>query len=202
MLRIAVLASGRGTNLQAIIDAAASGELAGLATVALVISDRPKALALERARAHGIATLVLRPRDYETRAAHDAAVAAALDAAGIDLICLAGYLRLFEPAFVQRYAGRMINVHPALLPAFPGLDVQAAALAHGVKVSGCTVFFVDEGIDTGPIIVQRAVPVLEDDTVQTLAARILTQEHPAVIEAIRLIAEGRVRIEGRRVRIL
>jgi phosphoribosylglycinamide formyltransferase-1 len=188
--------------LQAIIDAAASGELAGLATVALVISDRPKALALERARAHGIATLVLRPRDYETRAAHDAAVAAALDAAGIDLICLAGYLRLFEPAFVQRYAGRMINVHPALLPAFPGLDVQAAALAHGVKVSGCTVFFVDEGIDTGPIIVQRAVPVLEDDTVQTLAARILTQEHPAVIEAIRLIAEGRVRIEGRRVRIL
>jgi len=201
MLRIAVLASGRGTNLQAIIDAVAGGELTGLAAVALVISDRPKALALERARAHGIPTLVLRPRDYASRADHDAAVAAAIDAAGTDLICLAGYMRLFEPAFIQRYAGRMINVHPALLPAFPGLDVQAKALEHGVKISGCTVHFVDEGTDTGPIIVQRAVPVLEDDTAETLAARILTQEHLAYIEAIRLIAQGRVRIEGRRVRI-
>jgi phosphoribosylglycinamide formyltransferase-1 len=110
-------------------------------------------------------------------------------------------MRLFEPAFIQRYAGRMINVHPALLPAFPGLDVQAKALEHGVKISGCTVHFVDEGTDTGPIIVQRAVPVLEDDSVETLAARILAQEHLAYIEAIRLIAQGRVRIEGRRVRI-
>lgn len=202
MLRLAVFASGRGTNLQSIIDAASCGELRGLAEVALVVSDRRSAPALERAAGSGLKALVLRPKDSVDRAAHDAVVAAALDAESVDLICLAGYLRLFGPAFIQRFAGKIINVHPALLPAFPGLEVQRKALEYGVKVSGCTVHFVDEGMDTGPIIVQRAVPVLEDDTVEGLTARILEQEHLAYVEAIRLIATGQLRLEGRRVRVL
>ena len=202
MLRLAVLASGRGTNLQAIIDACGSGALRGLAEIATVVSDRRSALALERAAAHGIRTIVLRPKDFPDRPAHDEAVAAELVGSGVDLICLAGYLRLFGATFIARHFGKIINVHPALLPAFPGLDVQRQALEYGVKVSGCTVHFVDEGTDTGPIIVQRTVPVLETDTVEALAARILEQEHVAYIEAIRLIAQDRVRIDGRRVRIL
>ncbi len=203
MLRIAVFASGRGTNLQAIIDAAQTqgGPLAGLVEIALVVSDRKSAFALERARAHGIKPVVLRPRDYADRPAHDRAVADLLQAERINLICLAGYMRLFGAEFIAAHAGRMINIHPALLPAFPGLDVQRKALEHGVKVSGCTVHFVDEGMDTGPIIVQRAVPVLEDDTVETLSARILEQEHAAYVEAIRLFAQGRLRVEGRVVRV-
>lgn len=206
MLRLAVLASGRGTNLQAIMDACAGrgGAAGGLpgAEVALVLSDRPSARALERARAAGIPAVVLRPRDFPGRAEHDRAVAAAIEAHRIGLICLAGYMRLLGPDFVALHRGRIINVHPALLPAFPGLDVQRQAIEHGVKVTGCTVHFVDEGLDSGPIIVQRAVPVLEGDTVETLSARILEQEHLAYVEAIRLFAAGRLRIEGRRVRVL
>lgn len=201
-LRLAVLASGRGTNLQAIIDACApGGPLDGVAEVAVVISDRRSAMALERARQHGIATVVLRPRDFPDRSAHDHAVACALEQHGARLICLAGYMRLFQPAFIRAHAGRIINVHPALLPAFPGLDVQRQALEHGVKVTGCTVHFVDEGTDTGPIIIQRSVAVAEDDTVETLSSRILAEEHLAYIEAIRLYAAGRLVIEGRRVRV-
>lgn len=203
MLKLAVFASGRGTNLQAIIEAtgAKDGQLAGLAEIALVVADRRSAYALERAKAHGIQTAVLRPRDFPDREAHDRAIAELLEREGVQLLCLAGYMRLFTPAFIARYAGRIINVHPALLPAFPGLDVQRKALEHGVKVSGCTVHFVDEGTDTGPIIIQRAVPVLEDDTVETLSHRILEQEHVAYVAAIRLYAQGRLRIEGRVVRI-
>lgn len=200
MLNIAVLVSGGGTNLQAIIDAVERGELP--VRVALVLSDRRSAYALERARGHGIPTAVVRPRDYADRPAFDDAVAAVLAEHQIGLVCLAGFMRLFQADFMRRYAGRIMNIHPALLPAFPGLHVQRQALEHGVKVSGCTVHFADEGTDTGPIIVQRAVPVLEDDTVETLSARILEQEHRAYVEAIRLYAAGRLRICGRRVRIL
>ncbi|MDP2871626.1 MAG: phosphoribosylglycinamide formyltransferase [Bacillota bacterium] len=204
MLNIAVLVSGRGTNLQAIIDAVAveGGELAGVARVVLVVSDRPKALALERARACGIPTAVVRKKDFPERTEHDRQVMAQLAAAGAELVCLAGYMRLLSPEFIQAYEGRMINVHPALLPAFPGLDVQRAALEYGVKVAGCTVHFVTLEMDSGPIIVQRAVAVAEDDTPETLAARILEQEHQAYVEAIALYAAGRLRIEGRRVRVL
>lgn len=200
VLSIGVLASGRGTNLQALIDASERGELNS--RVALVISDRPKAQALERARRHGIPAAVVRLRDFRNRAAHDMEMKRLLDAAGAKLICLAGYMLLLSPAFVEAYAGRIINIHPALLPAFPGTDVQRAAMEYGVKVSGCTVHFVDQGMDTGPIIVQRAVPVLEDDTPETLAARILAEEHKAYVEAVNLFAAGRLRIEGRRVRVL
>lgn len=200
MLNIAVLASGRGTNLAAIIAAIARGELA--ARVAVVVSDRRSAGALSQAAAHGIPTAVLRPRDYPDRAAHDRAIAELLAGHGVELICLAGYMRLFGSEFIRRHYGRLINIHPALLPAFPGLDVQQAALDYGVKVAGCTVHFVDEGVDTGPIILQRAVPVHEDDTVETLTARILAAEHLAYPEAIGLFAAGRLRLEGRRVRVL
>jgi phosphoribosylglycinamide formyltransferase-1 len=201
MLRLAVFASGRGTNMQAIIDACAAGQLPGV-EVALVVTDRRSAPALERARSAGIPTAVVRPRDFADRAGHDRAVAATLASHRVGLICLAGYMRLFGPEFVAAHRGRIINIHPALLPAFPGLDVQRQALEHGVKIAGCTVHFVDEGTDTGPIIVQRAVPVLDDDTVETLSARILEQEHLAYVEAIRLYAAGRLRVEGRRVRVL
>jgi phosphoribosylglycinamide formyltransferase-1 len=202
MLKIAVLASGRGTNLQAIIDATERGPLVGVARVVLVVSDRPAAMALERAWRHGIAVAVVRKKDFPERADHDRQVLALLEAAGTELVCLAGYLRLFSPVFIDAWQGRMINVHPSLLPAFAGLEVQRAALEYGVKVAGCTVHFVTQEMDTGPIIVQRAVPVLEDDTPETLAARILEQEHPAFVEAIGLYAAGRLRVEGRRVRIL
>lgn len=202
MLKIAVLASGRGTNLQAIIDATERGRLAGAARVVLVVSDRPAAMALERARAHGIPTAVVRKKDFPERADHDRQVMRLLGAAGVELVCLAGYMRLLSEEFIQAYEGRMINVHPSLLPAFPGLDVQRAALEYGVKIAGCTVHFVTLEMDSGPIIAQRAVVVAEDDTVETLAARILEQEHPAYVEAIALYAAGRLRIEGRRVRVL
>jgi len=200
LLRIAVLASGRGTNLQALVDASERGELD--AEIVLVISDRPKAAALERAARHGIRAAVVRPRDFVDRTAHDMEMKRLLDEAGAELVCLAGYMRLLSTEFVDAYLGRMMNIHPALLPAFPGMEVQQAALEYGVKVSGCTVHFADHGMDTGPIIVQRAVPVLEDDTAETLAARILVEEHKAYVEAVNLFAAGRLRIEGRRVRIL
>src|SRR5262245_54148488 len=183
-LVLGVLASGRGSNLQAILDAIAAGRCP--ARVAVVVSDRKDAPALERARRAGIRTVHLDPRAYPDRVAYDEAVAAILDQHGVALVCMAGYMRILSPEFVRRYRTRIMNVHPALLPAFPGLHPQRQALAHGAKVTGATVHLVDEGMDTGPIVLQAAVPVLDSDTEETLAARILVEEHRLYPEAIRL----------------
>ncbi|GBC84851.1 Phosphoribosylglycinamide formyltransferase [bacterium HR11] len=198
--RIVILISGRGTNMERLIQACQAGEIP--ARVVRVISDNPEARGLERARAYGVPTVVVPARAFPDRAAFEAALLAAVREAAPDLICLAGFMRILSPTFVQAYRHRIMNIHPALLPAFPGLHAQRQALEYGVKVSGCTVHFVDEGVDTGPIIVQKAVPVLEDDTEETLAARILEKEHEAYPEAVRLFFEGRLRVEGRRVRIV
>lgn len=189
---IAVLASGGGTNLQALIDA-------GL-PVGLVVADRPGAYALQRARAAGIPAELVRPRDYPDRPAFDAALAERCR--GSQLVCLAGFMRVLGPAFVEAFAGRCLNVHPSLLPAFPGLEAPAQAIAHGAKVSGCTVHLVDTGCDTGPIVFQEAVAVLDDDTPETLHARIQALEHRLLPAAARLLLAGRLSVEGRRVRIL
>lgn len=196
-LRVGVLASGRGSNLQAILDAIEAGRLA--ARVVVVVSDRPDAQALDRARRHGVKAVFLDPKQYPDREAFDRAVLAVLEEHRVELVCLAGFMRLLTPAFVAAYRGRIMNIHPALLPSFPGLHAQRQALAHGVKVSGATVHFVDEGVDTGPIILQAAVPVRDDDTEETLAARILAEEHRIYPRAIQLFAEGRLEIQGRRV---
>lgn len=198
-LRIGVLASGRGSNLQAIIDAIEAGKLDS--RLAVVVSDRADAQALERARKHGVEPVFLDPKAYPDRGAFDHALLAVLAAHRVKLVCLAGYMRVLTPAFVRALPGRIMNIHPALLPAFPGLHAQRQAFQHGVKISGATVHFVDEGVDTGPIICQVAVPVIEDDTEETLAARILEQEHELYPRAIRLFAEGRLSIVGRRVLI-
>lgn len=198
-LRIGVLASGRGSNLQAIIDAIEAGKLDS--RLAVVVSDRADAQALERARKHGVGPVFLDPKAYPDRGAFDHALLAVLAAHRVKLVCLAGYMRVLTPAFVRALPGRIMNIHPALLPAFPGLHAQRQAFQHGVKISGATVHFVDEGVDTGPIICQVAVPVIEDDTEETLAARILEQEHQLYPRAIRLFSEGRLSIVGRRVLI-
>jgi phosphoribosylglycinamide formyltransferase-1 len=193
---IAVLISGRGSNLQAIIDATRDGRLD--ATVAVVISNRAGAFGLERARAAGIETLVLDHRGFPSRSDYDAAVVAALRERDVALVCLAGFMRLLGPLFVEAFPNRILNIHPALLPSFPGLHAQRQALAHGVKVSGATVHLVDADLDAGPIVLQAAVPVLEDDTEETLSARILVEEHRLYPEAIRLLLEGGWTIDGRR----
>jgi phosphoribosylglycinamide formyltransferase-1 len=198
--RIVILISGRGTNMERLIQACQAGEIP--AQVVRVISDNPEARGLERARAYGVPTVVVPARTFPDRAAFEEALLTAVREADPDLICLAGFMRILSPRFVQAYRYRIMNIHPALLPSFPGLHAQRQALEYGVKVSGCTVHFVDEGVDTGPIIVQKAVPVLEDDTEETLAARILEKEHEAYPEAVRLFFEGRLRVEGRRVRVL
>jgi phosphoribosylglycinamide formyltransferase-1 len=198
-LVLGVLASGRGSNLQAIIDAIDAGRCP--AQVAVVVSDRKDAPALDRARRAAIRGVHLDPRAFPDRAAFDEAVAGVLDESGVELVCLAGYMRLLSPEFVRRYRGRILNVHPALLPTFPGLHAQRQALEHGVKVSGATVHFVDEGVDTGPIVLQSAVPVLEGETEASLTARILVEEHRLYPEAIRLYAEGRLEVGARRVSI-
>ena len=198
-LRIGVLVSGRGSNLQAIIDATEAGRLDG--QIVVVVSDRADALALERARKHGIKAVFLDPKAYADREASDRALLGVLAEHRVELVCLAGFMRVLSPTFVAAYRNRIMNIHPALLPAFPGLHAQRRALEHGVKVSGVTVHFVDEGVDTGPIILQAAVPVLEDDTEDTLSNRILEQEHRIYPEAIRLFAEGRLMLSGRRVLI-
>lgn len=198
-LILGVLASGRGSNLQAIVDAIDAGRCP--ARVAVVVSDRKDAPALERARRAGIRAVHLDPRAHAERTAFDAAIAAVLDEAGVELVCLAGYMRVLSAEIVRRYRRRILNVHPALLPAFPGLHAQRQALGHGVKVAGATVHFVDEAVDTGPIVLQAAVPVLDDDTEATLTARILAEEHRLYPEAIRLYAEGRLEVAGRRVSI-
>jgi phosphoribosylglycinamide formyltransferase-1 len=197
LLRVGVLASGRGSNLQAILDACERGAIP--AEVAVVVSDRAEATALDRARARGVPALVLNPKDQTSRGAYDLALVELLGRHEVDLVCLAGFMRILGPGIIRPLRGRVMNIHPSLLPAFPGLAAQRQALEHGVRVSGATVHFVDDGVDTGPIIVQDAVPVLPDDTEETLAARILTVEHRLYPEAIRLFAEGRLRIEGRRV---
>lgn len=198
-LRVGVLASGRGSNLQAILDAARAPDYP--ARVVIVISDREMAAALERARAAGVEALFLDPKGFGDREAFDRRVVQELEARGVELVCNAGYLRILSPAFVRAFAGRAINIHPALLPAFPGLHAQRQALAAGVKIAGVTVHFVDEGVDTGPIVAQASVPVHDDDTEESLAARILGEEHRLYPEVVRWIADGRVTIEGRRVRV-
>ena len=198
--RIGVLISGRGSNMEALAIACKEGLIR--ARIALVISNEPAAAGLARAHRHGIDTLVVDHRESPRREEHDRRLAEALDARGCDLICLAGYMRLLSPWFVARYPNRIMNIHPALLPSFPGLDAQKAAVEHGVKVSGVTVHFVDESVDHGPIIVQTAVSVHENDSPETLAARILVEEHVAYPKAVRLFFEGRLRVEGRTVHVL
>ena len=196
-LILGVLASGRGSNLQAILDAIDAGRCP--ARVAVVVSDRKDAAALDRARRTGIRAVHVDPQAHPDRVAFDDAIARALDEHAVELVCLAGYMRLLSPGFVRRYPGRILNVHPALLPAFPGLRAQRQALEAGVRVAGATVHLVDEGVDTGPIVLQAAVPVLASDTEGTLSARILAEEHRLYPEAIRLFAEGRIEVSGRRV---
>jgi phosphoribosylglycinamide formyltransferase-1 len=198
MPSVGVLISGRGSNLQALLDAAAQGELGG--RVALVISNVPGAPGLERARRAGVPAVVHDHRG-RTREEHDRAMLADLRAHGVDLVCLAGYMRLLSPTLLEAYPQRILNVHPSLLPAFPGLDAQRQAWEHGVKVSGATVHLVEAGLDTGPIVAQESVPVLESDTPETLAERILLAEHRLYPRAVRLLLEGRCRVEGRRVHL-
>jgi len=195
--KIAVLLSGRGSNFEALADSVVAGRIPH-AEIVLVISNRENAPGLEKARERGIAVRVIPSKGIE-REAYDRVVVAALEQAGVDLVCLAGFMRLLSPYFVERLRGRILNIHPSLLPAFPGLEAQRQALEHGVKFTGCTVHFVDETLDSGPIILQAAVPVRDDDTPESLAARILAEEHRIYSEAARIVLEGRYRIEGRRV---
>lgn len=196
-LAVGVLASGRGSNLQAILDACARPEFP--ARVVVVISDRERALALERARAAGVEALWINPKDFTDREAFDLALVRELQARQVGLVCQAGYMRILSPVYIRAFAGRSLNIHPSLLPAFPGLHAQRQALEHGVKIAGATVHFADEAVDSGPIVLQAAVPVAPDDTEETLSARILAEEHRIYPEAIRLFAEGRLRIVGRQV---
>jgi len=186
--RIAVLISGRGSNLQALI--AAARDPGYPAAVALVIANRPDAAGLAHAAAAGIHAIALDHHEYSTRSAHEAAIDAALQRSGIEIVCLAGYMRVLTPWLVGRWSGRMLNIHPSLLPAFPGLDTHARALAAGVKLHGCTVHLVIEALDDGPIVAQAAVPVLPGDTAETLAARVLAQEHVIYPLAVALLAGG------------
>lgn len=196
---IGILISGRGSNMLAIAEACRAGRIP--APVRVVVSNVAGAPGLEKASAFGIETLVVNHRDSRTREEHDAKVTAALEERGVALVCLAGYMRLLSPAFIRAFKGRIFNIHPALLPAFPGLHAQKQAVDYGVRVSGVTVHFVDEGLDTGPIVLQSVVPVLQDDTEETLSTRILAEEHRVYVEAVRLFFEGKLRIEGRKVRI-
>jgi phosphoribosylglycinamide formyltransferase 1 len=202
LLRLGVMASGNGTDLQAIIDACDAGQLA--AEVVVVISNRPSAFALERAKKHGIAAchVPVGPSDSEQWAAADARHVAILREQGVGLVCLAGYMRKIGPQLLAAYPQAIMNIHPALLPSFPGTDGQGDAFAYGVKVAGATVHFADAEFDTGPIIIQVAVPVLPDDDRDSLAARILAQEHLIYPQAIRWYASGRLRVEGRTVRVV
>jgi phosphoribosylglycinamide formyltransferase 1 len=193
---IGVLISGRGSNLQAIIDAIADGRLDG--RIAVVISNKAEAYGLERAKAAGIDTVVLSHRAYPSREDYDRALVAELRARGVQLVCLAGFMRLLSPVFIEAFPNAILNIHPSLLPAFPGIDAQRQALEHGVKVSGVTVHLVTPELDAGPIILQAAVPVHDDDTVETLSARILEQEHRLYPEAIASVLAGGWGLQGRR----
>jgi len=200
-LRVAVLASGRGSNLQAIIDAIESKKVQ--ASIVAVISNKKEAVALERARTHGVKDIFVDPKPFagqpDNREQYDRALLGLLQQYEVDLVLLAGYMKIVTAVLVKAYANRMMNIHPSLLPSFPGLDVQKKAIEWGCKLAGCTVHFVTEGVDEGPIILQAAVPILDQDTPDTLAARILEQEHKIYPRAVQLFAEGRLRVEGRRV---
>lgn len=202
-LRVAVLASGRGSNLQAIIDAIESRVLQ--AEIVAVISNRKEAVALERARKHNVPDLFVDPKPFagrpDSRDAYDRALLAVLEQRQVELVLLAGYMRIVTAVLVNAYSNRMMNIHPSLLPSFPGLDVQKKAIEWGCKLAGCTVHFVTEGVDEGPIILQAAVPILDSDTPEKLAARILDQEHKIFPRAVQLFAEGRLKVDGRRVLI-
>jgi phosphoribosylglycinamide formyltransferase-1 len=191
-VNLGVLISGRGSNLGAVLSAIAAGTLP--ARVALVISNKPDAGGLSRAAEAGVPTKVIPHGAYPDRAAFDAALVAALREASVDLVVLAGFMRLLTPTFLDAFPNRVVNIHPALLPAFPGVDAQAQALAYGARVTGCTVHFVDAGTDTGPVIAQAAVPIREGDTRDTLAARLLPREHELLVRAIGWIAEGKVEV--------
>jgi len=192
MIKIAVLVSGRGTNLQAIINAIKKGRIDG--EIKIVISDNPKAYALQRAKKNKITTQVVPYKKFRNKEEYEQEILRHLDDYKIDLIVLAGYMRILSPEFIKKYRYRIINIHPALLPAFPGLHAQRQALEYGVKVSGCTVHFVDEGTDTGPIILQKAVPVKQFDDEESLAKRILKYEHQLLPRAIQLFAQNKIEI--------
>jgi phosphoribosylglycinamide formyltransferase-1 len=198
MSAIGVLISGRGSNLQALIDAERAGTLGG--KIAVVVSNVEGVPGLEKARAAGIPALCCM-HEARPREEHDRELVTILREHGVDLVCLAGYMRLLSAPFLEAFAGRILNVHPSLLPAFPGRDAQRQALEHGVKVSGATVHLVDAGLDAGPILLQEAVPVRDDDTVALLSARILEAEHRIYPRAVRMVLEGRFQVEGRRVRV-
>ena len=188
-MKIGILISGRGSNMAALVDAVHRGEIAN-AEIAVVISDKPDAAGLDKARSRGVETVVVE-RKGRIRAEHDSEIAAELNKRGVELVCLAGYMRLLSPSFIKSFPDRIINIHPSLLPSFPGLDAQKQAFDHGVKVTGCTVHFVDEHLDSGAINMQKAVEVMDDDTVETLTARILEQEHLLYVAAVRQIAKGK-----------
>lgn len=194
MVKFGILVSGTGTNLQAILDAIAAGQLP--AEVGVVVSNVPGVLALERAERAGVPTRTLSHRDYASRAEFDAALVRVLEEAGVDWVVLAGFMRLLTPTFLRAFPNRVVNVHPALLPAFPGVNAQQQAFDYGVKVAGCTVHLVDEGTDTGPIIAQRAVEVRDDDDLEALRLRILAQEHALLTDVLRSIALGGLRVES------
>ena len=196
MSRLGILLSGRGSNFEAIADSIEAGRLE--AEIAIVISNNPRAKGLERAQQRGLRAVCIPSKAME-REAYDRLVVAELREAQVDLVCLAGFMRLLSAYFVEEFPQRILNIHPSLLPSFPGLEAQAQALEHGVKFTGCTVHFVDERLDAGPILIQKAVPVMDADTEESLAARILEQEHVAYTEAIRLVLSGDYRIDGRRV---
>ena len=194
--RIGVLLSGRGSNFEALADSVAAGRIPD-AEIAVAVSNREGAPGIDRARARGIETRVIPSKGLQ-REEHDRLVVATLEERRVDLVCLAGYMRLLSPYFIQKFPQRILNIHPSLLPAFPGLEAQRQALEYGVKFTGCTVHFVDENLDAGPIVAQAVVPVRDGDTPETLAARVLAEEHQLYTEAVRLVLSGKFRIEGRR----
>ncbi len=196
-IRLAILLSGRGSNFLAIHEAIRRGELG--AEIAAVISNRPSAAGIERARDLGYSTRVVDHREFSSREDHERVIMDIIDAQSADFVVLAGYMRLLSASFVSRFSRRVLNIHPSLLPSFPGVDAQHQAVEYGVRISGCTVHFVDEGLDSGPIILQRAVEVRDGDTAETLSARILVEEHRAYPEALRRLATESWRVEGRRV---
>jgi phosphoribosylglycinamide formyltransferase-1 len=196
-MRIGVLASGRGSNMEAIVRGCEDGVIPG--RVALVLSDKSSAGALETARRHGIEARFIDPKPYGSREAYDRALVEALQTQGVELVCLAGYMKLVTRDFIEPFAGRILNIHPSLLPSFPGLGAQRQALDYGVKVSGCTVHMVELAMDGGPVVLQAAVPVEDGDTEDSLSARILEQEHRIYVEAVRQFCLGNVAVEGRRV---
>ena len=196
-MRIGILISGRGSNMVALLDAVRDGRVRG-AEVALVVSDQPSAAGRVRARDRGIMTALVE-RKGRKREEHEREIIRVLKERRVELVCLAGYMRLLSPCFIEEFRGRILNIHPSLLPAFPGLDAQRQAIEHGVKYSGCTVHLVDETLDGGPIVTQRVVPVLDSDTPDSLAARILIEEHAAYPEALALVCSGRYEVSGRRV---